>query len=51
MLFGKCGTSIFKKMDKPLNISTIETIRRRGYRFCYPTADAEAKAKAEAEQS
>jgi len=23
-------------MDKPLNISTIETIRRRGYRFCYP---------------
>ncbi len=25
-----------KKMDKPLNISTIETVRRRGYRFCYP---------------
>jgi two-component system OmpR family response regulator len=27
---------IRQKMDKPLNISTIETIRRRGYRFCYP---------------
>jgi two-component system OmpR family response regulator len=26
---------IRQKMDKPLNISTIETIRRRGYRFCY----------------
>jgi two-component system OmpR family response regulator len=26
-----------QKIDKPLNISTIETIRRRGYRFCYPT--------------
>ena len=25
-----------QKIDKPLNISTIETIRRRGYRFCYP---------------
>ena len=23
-------------MDKPLNISTIETVRRRGYRFCFP---------------
>ena len=33
---------IRQKMDKPLNISTIETIRRRGYRFCYPTADEEA---------
>jgi len=22
--------------NKPLNISTIETVRRRGYRFCYP---------------
>ena len=32
---------IRQKMDKPLNISTIETIRRRGYRFCYPTADEE----------
>ncbi|EJR9276569.1 DNA-binding response regulator, partial [Campylobacter jejuni] len=20
----------------PLNISTIETVRRRGYRFCFP---------------
>lgn len=29
---------IRQKMDKPLNISTIETIRRRGYRFCYPEA-------------
>ena len=37
---------IRQKMDKPLNISTIETIRRRGYRFCYPTADQEAEAKA-----
>ncbi|NQY92882.1 MAG: homeostatic response regulator transcription factor HsrA [Campylobacteraceae bacterium] len=36
---------IRQKMDKPLNISTIETIRRRGYRFCYPSADEEAKAK------
>ena len=27
---------IRQKMDKPLGISTIETIRRRGYRFCYP---------------
>ena len=27
---------IRQKMDKPLNISTIETVRRRGYRFCYP---------------
>lgn len=34
---------IRQKMDKPLNISTIETIRRRGYRFCYPsTSDEEA---------
>jgi len=23
-------------MDKPLNITTIETVRRRGYRFCFP---------------
>jgi two-component system OmpR family response regulator len=30
---------IRQKMDKPLNISTIETIRRRGYRFCYPKSD------------
>jgi two-component system OmpR family response regulator len=34
---------IRQKMDKPLNISTIETIRRRGYRFCYPTTDEENK--------
>jgi len=27
---------IRQKMDKPLSISTIETVRRRGYRFCYP---------------
>ena len=25
-----------QKIDKPLQIRTIETIRRRGYRFCYP---------------
>jgi len=34
---------IRQKMDKPLNISTIETIRRRGYRFCYPNIVAEEK--------
>ncbi|WP_270977077.1 homeostatic response regulator transcription factor HsrA [Campylobacter helveticus] len=27
---------IRQKMDKLLNISTIETVRRRGYRFCFP---------------
>lgn len=27
---------IRQKMDKPLGITTIETVRRRGYRFCYP---------------
>ena len=27
---------IRQKIDKPLNIATIETVRRRGYRFCYP---------------
>ncbi len=27
---------IRQKMDKPLKIQTIETVRRRGYRFCYP---------------
>jgi two-component system OmpR family response regulator len=32
-------------MDKPLNISTIETIRRRGYRFCYPNTIEDTKAK------
>ena len=37
---------IRQKMDKPLNISTIETIRRRGYRFCYPTTDEEEKTEA-----
>lgn len=26
---------IRQKMDKPLGISTIETVRRRGYRFCF----------------
>lgn len=31
---------IRQKMDKPLDISTIETVRRRGYRFCYPKATA-----------
>ncbi|WP_419770523.1 MAG: homeostatic response regulator transcription factor HsrA [Candidatus Marinarcus sp.] len=34
---------IRQKMDKPLNISTIETIRRRGYRFCYPNTNEEAQ--------
>ena len=33
---------IRQKMDKPLNIATIETIRRRGYRFCYPPKVEEA---------
>lgn len=32
---------IRQKMDKPLNIATIETIRRRGYRFCYPSVTPE----------
>lgn len=27
---------IRKQIDKPMNITTIETVRRRGYRFCYP---------------
>jgi two-component system OmpR family response regulator len=27
---------IRQKMDKPLGITTIETVRRRGYRFCFP---------------
>ena len=27
---------IRQKIDKPLGITTIETVRRRGYRFCYP---------------
>jgi two-component system OmpR family response regulator len=29
---------IRQKMDKPLEITTIETVRRRGYRFCFPKA-------------
>lgn len=28
---------IRQKLDKPLGINTIETVRRRGYRFCYPS--------------
>jgi len=32
---------IRQKMDKPLNIATIETVRRRGYRFCYPKKPSE----------
>lgn len=32
---------IRQKMDKPLGIATIETVRRRGYRFCYPKAPIE----------
>ncbi|WP_104760878.1 homeostatic response regulator transcription factor HsrA [Helicobacter cetorum] len=32
---------IRQKMDKPLNISTVETVRRRGYRFCYPKGGCE----------
>ncbi len=27
---------IRQKVDRPLGITTIETVRRRGYRFCYP---------------
>lgn len=27
---------IRQRLDKPLGIHTIETVRRRGYRFCYP---------------
>lgn len=33
---------IRQKMDKPLCISTIETVRRRGYRFCYPKKPSES---------
>lgn len=36
---------IRQKMDKPLGINTIETVRRRGYRFCYPKNNPCAKAK------
>ncbi len=31
---------IRQKMDKPLGITTIETVRRRGYRFCFPNKEA-----------
>jgi len=31
---------IRQKMDKPLGITTIETVRRRGYRFCFPKQEA-----------
>ena len=31
---------IRQKMDKPLGITTIETVRRRGYRFCFPKTPA-----------
>ncbi len=31
---------IRQKMDKPLGITTIETVRRRGYRFCFPHKEA-----------
>ncbi len=34
---------IRQKMDKVLNIHTIETVRRRGYRFCYPKGVSRAK--------
>lgn len=34
---------IRQKMDKPLNIATIETVRRRGYRFCYPKAPSDSE--------
>jgi two-component system OmpR family response regulator len=37
---------IRQKMDKPLGISTIETIRRRGYRFCYPDSTKEESSEA-----
>lgn len=33
---------IRQKMDKPLNIGTVETVRRRGYRFCYPKKPSES---------
>ncbi len=32
---------IRQKMDKPLGIGTIETVRRRGYRFCFPNCTGE----------
>jgi len=33
---------IRQKMDKPLGIGTIETVRRRGYRFCFPNCSTES---------
>lgn len=33
---------IRQKMDKPLGIGTIETVRRRGYRFCFPNCNKES---------
>ncbi|MGE4295483.1 MAG: homeostatic response regulator transcription factor HsrA [Campylobacterales bacterium] len=32
---------IRQKMDKPLGIGTIETVRRRGYRFCFPNCSGQ----------
>jgi two-component system OmpR family response regulator len=32
---------IRQKMDKPLGINTIETVRRRGYRFCFPNCSGQ----------
>ncbi|MDR2904795.1 MAG: response regulator transcription factor [Helicobacteraceae bacterium] len=32
---------IRQKVDKPLGINTIETVRRRGYRFCYPNCSGQ----------
>lgn len=32
---------IRQKLDKPLDISTIETVRRRGYRFCFPNCSGQ----------
>lgn len=34
---------IRQKMDKPLGITTIETVRRRGYRFCFPREPKESE--------
>ncbi|MGP1561609.1 MAG: homeostatic response regulator transcription factor HsrA [Helicobacteraceae bacterium] len=33
---------IRQKMDKPLGIGTIETVRRRGYRFCFPNCSEDS---------
>ncbi|GHS89397.1 DNA-binding response regulator [Campylobacterota bacterium] len=32
---------IRQKIDKPLGINTIETVRRRGYRFCFPNCSGQ----------